>query len=254
MNKKIFLTLISIPGLLSLIPKLNQAYKTIITQSPELVISYSAFLVISLLQSCILIIGSILLGKWATKKLNWHDYTLNAIEANDINALQNAAKTQLIPSLYYSIPASFCFVITLYVLLFPLLDDNLVAQMNDFSISSLITRIFYGGIIEEILLRWGILSALVLLGVTFFKRNVQMVWWMAIITSSLLFGLGHLPIYLATAVNPNIITMLLIVAANSYAGIFLGWIFKKFGLISAMIAHILFHVTWFLIYSINTLI
>ena len=251
MNKKFFLILISIPGLLSLLPKLNETYATIIAQSPELVISYNTFLIISLVQSCILIIASILLGNWATKKFDWHDDALNAIQANNTHALQQATKTQLIPSLRYSIPASLCFVATLHLLLFPLLDHTLVTQLNDFSISSLVTRIFYGGIIEEILLRWGMLSALVLLGLTLFKGHVHIVWWTAIIISALLFGFGHVPFYLATVTKPTIAMILLIIGANSYAGIFLGWVFKRFGLISAMIAHMLFHVTWFLVYLIN---
>lgn len=250
MNKKLFLALISIPGLSSLLPTLNQVYIKMITQLPGPVISYSYFLIISLLQSCILITGSIFLGSWATKNFNWQDNTLNAIEAHNIHALKLATTNQLIPSMRYSLPAALCFVITIHVLLFPFLDKNMVAQMNDFSMPSLMMRIFYGGIIEEILLRWNILSILVLLSIKIFKQNVQNTWWIAIIISAILFGCGHLPMYFATAIKPTISTIFLIIATNSYAGIFFGWIFKRFGLISAMIAHILFHVTWFLIHVI----
>ena len=251
MNKKFFLGLISIPGLLSLIPKLNQTYITILTKSPELIISYDSFLFISLLQPCILIIASIFIGNWATKKLNWQDTILNAIEANNLQLLSQSINTQLIPSLYYIIPASLCFVTTLYIALFPLLDNNLVLQINDFSISSLIMRIFYGGIIEEILLRWGILSVLVLIGIKLFKKHSELIWWIAIIISSLIFGIVHLPLYLTTT-SPTPFTIFLMISANSYAGIFFGYIFKRFGLISAMIAHILFHIIWFLIYLVSS--
>jgi len=251
MNTKLLLLLISIPGVLSLLPKLNTTYATIIVQSPERIISHNSFLIIALLQSSLLIIISILLGSWATKKINWQDNALNAMAANDLQGLQHAIKTQIIPSLLYSIPASLCFVATLYAVLFPLLDHNLVVQMNDFSTSSLIMRIFYGGIVEEILLRWSMLSILVLLGLTLFKQRVQLAWWTAIVISSLLFGCGHLPMYFATTANPTITTIFLIIGANSYAGVFFGSIFKKFGLISAMIAHMLFHITWFALYSIN---
>lgn len=251
MNKKLFLIIISIPGLLSLIPKLNQTYITLTAQNSEILFSYNNFLIFTLMQSSILIIGSIVLGSWATKKFHWHDNTLNAIEANDIYALQQATKTQLIASLRYSLPAALCFVITLYTLLFPVLDQSIIEQMNDFSITSFIMRIFYGGIVEEILLRWNILSILVLLNIKFFKQHIQTAWWIAIILSAVIFGCGHLPIYLTTSTTPTITTILFIIGTNSCAGIFFGWIFKKFGLISAMIAHILFHITWFFLYSIS---
>lgn len=250
MNKKLFLIFISIPGLLSLLPKLHTTYNTIIAQQPERIIDYNKFLIFTLLQSFIFVFISIWLGHWATQKINWQDYTLNAITTKNKLMLQYALHSQILPSLLYSIPASFFFVATLYIILFPLLDHNLVIQMNDFSKHSIIMRIFYGGIVEEILLRWNILSLLVLCGMKCLNHHTNLVWWSAIVLSALAFGCGHLPIYFATTLNPTITTVLIIIFANSIAGIFFGWIFKNFGLISAMIAHMLFHITWFLIYGI----
>jgi hypothetical protein len=122
--------------------------------------------------------------------------------------------------------------------------------MTNFSMSSLMTRIFYGGIIEEILLRWNVLVVFVALGCMVFRKNTEFVWWAAIALSALFFGCGHIPFYVATAIDPTMSSILLIIAMNSYAGIFFGWVFKKWGLIFAMIAHSLFHLVWFFMHVV----
>src|SRR5207302_617263 len=52
------------------------------------------------------------------------------------------------------------------------------------------TSAFYGGIIEELLLRWGVLTALLALAR---KLGARDGFWTANILAAALFGLGHLP-------------------------------------------------------------
>ena len=92
---------------------------------------------------------------------------------------------------------------------------------------------FYGGIVEELLLRWGVLTALLALAQ---KLGMKDGFWAANILAALLFGLGHLPAALSLfPASPGLFVHVLL--GNSVAGLFFGWIFRRRGLEAAMIAH-----------------
>ena len=99
---------------------------------------------------------------------------------------------------------------------------------------------FYGGIVEEVLLRLFVMSLFAWIG-SFINKTTEgkptsAVFWIANILASVLFGLGHLP---ATAMiiplTPLVITRAIVL--NGLAGIGFGWLYWKRGLESAMIAH-----------------
>jgi len=111
----------------------------------------------------------------------------------------------------------------------------------------LVVKIFYGGITEEVLLRWGILTFLVWGAWMLFQKKQGSpkvgVVWLAIILSSLLFAAGHLPAAAAfakTALTNDAIAYVLIV--NSLFGLVAGFLYWRFGLESAIVAHIIAHV------------
>ena len=114
--------------------------------------------------------------------------------------------------------------------------------------------VLYGGIIEEVLLRLGLMTVILWLftrperkhqlteghgaikvGISSYKA------WAAIGISAFLFALGHLP---ATAQMiglsvPIVIRSLLL---NGFAGVGFGWLYWKKGLIYAMLGHVMAHV------------
>ncbi|MBI2954233.1 MAG: CPBP family intramembrane metalloprotease [Chloroflexi bacterium] len=97
---------------------------------------------------------------------------------------------------------------------------------------------FYGGIVEELLMRLGLMTTLVWLGTKLTRRDRPgaAVVWSSIILVSVLFGVAHLP---ATAAIVQI-TWLIVVRAivlNGVAGIVFGWLYWRRGLLSAVIAH-----------------
>lgn len=109
-------------------------------------------------------------------------------------------------------------------------------------------RLFYGGITEELLLRWGFMAPLAF--VLWWVRNKvsDSTWtpsvtimWVAIVVSAIAFGVGHLP---ALASMFELTTPLIVrtVALNALVGIALGWLFWRRSLETAMIAHAAFHV------------
>jgi len=99
---------------------------------------------------------------------------------------------------------------------------------------------FYGGIVEEILLRLFLMSLFVWLG-RFVSRTSEgkptsTVFWIANILAAVLFGLGHLPATaLLVPLTPLVITRAIVL--NGLVGIVFGWLYWKRGLEAAMIAH-----------------
>ena len=96
----------------------------------------------------------------------------------------------------------------------------------------------YGGIVEELLLRLGLMTLLVWVGVRLTRSDIARpaVLWAAIVTSALLFGAGHLPTTATLMpLTPLVITRALLL--NGLGGIVFGWLYWKRGLLAAMLAH-----------------
>lgn len=93
---------------------------------------------------------------------------------------------------------------------------------------------FYGGVGEEILFRLGMMTFLVWL---FCKMKLKKSgYWIAIIITGIVFGLGHIGITSGmTAITPDVI--LRAVLLNGSVSVIYGVLYWKRGLESAMIAH-----------------
>lgn len=151
--------------------------------------------------------------------------------------------------------AAFLAVVALDVLFAPFVAADLanLTPTPDAStltglLASLPVRLLYGGITEELLLRYGLL--------TLFAWTIHVVRsrvgpsretlgkataWIAIVASAVLFGVGHLPA-LATVVTPTPALVVRTVALNAVAGVGLGWLYWRDSLEAAMVAHAMFHV------------
>ena len=109
----------------------------------------------------------------------------------------------------------------------------------------LFARMLYGGITEEVLLRWGVMTGMTWLIWRFLQHRQDAVRpayvWLAIVLSALIFGLGHLPVahFLLGGLTPSI--LLWVIGANTSLGILFGWLFWRRGLESAMVAHAMTH-------------
>lgn len=108
---------------------------------------------------------------------------------------------------------------------------------------SIFTKLLYGGLTEELLMRFGLMSFLVWIIFKFSKRLTVPVYWLAIILSSIVFALGHLPLVLGIVAEPTFITYLYIILANSLGGLLFGFAYYRQGLECAFIAHAVAHLT-----------
>lgn len=109
----------------------------------------------------------------------------------------------------------------------------------------LVARVLYGGITEELLLRWGLMTVLVWMAWRLLQRRKgtpQIVYiWLAIVVSALLFGAGHLPAAAAQVGELTADVAAFVVGANTVFGILFGFLFWRYGLEAAIIAHAFAH-------------
>jgi hypothetical protein len=132
----------------------------------------------------------------------------------------------------------------------PALPEALRATNTEPSWLNLLTAMFYGGITEEILMRWGLMSLLVWIAWKGLKQGVtlpsQGIYQGAIVLAALVFGLLHLPATAAIVpLTPVVIIRALLL--NGIAGIAFGWLFWQYSLEAAMLAHISVHAFTFVL-------
>lgn len=115
----------------------------------------------------------------------------------------------------------------------------------------LAVRVLYGGVTEEILVRWGLMTVLAWLFWRVFAgeagRLSPAAAWAAIVISAILFGIGHLPA--AGALLGGLTTPLIvyIIAANAGFGLIAGYLYWRHGLDAAIFAHVFAHLGFALV-------
>lgn len=108
----------------------------------------------------------------------------------------------------------------------------------------LVTRLLYGGIVEELIVRWGLMSlfAWALWRVSGRPASVPgWIYWAAIAVAAALFAAGHLPLLLAIDAAPPAWLVRAAMLGNLIPGLLFGWLYWRRGLEAAMIAHALAH-------------
>ena len=113
----------------------------------------------------------------------------------------------------------------------------------------LFTAILYGGVVEEIIMRWGLMTLLVFLFWKIFQRHRERphsaIYWIAIIITAFFFSLFH---YSANAALGEMTALIWVrmLLLNGIAGLVFGWLFWRRNLESACLAHMICHITMFI--------
>lgn len=111
----------------------------------------------------------------------------------------------------------------------------------------LLAGVLYGGLAEEVTMRWGLLSLLARIGARLFDRSLDVpsppVTIASIVVVTLIFAAGHLPA--AAAMGPlGVAAIARVLLLNSVAGLLFGWLFWRRSLEAAMFAHASVHVVF----------
>jgi hypothetical protein len=113
----------------------------------------------------------------------------------------------------------------------------------------LVVKLLYGGITEELLVRWGVMTLLLWMGWRVLQRGQgqpgKVVVAVAVLLSALLFALGHLPAAQALAGELTAPVVLFVLAGNTAFGLVAGWLYARHGLEAAILAHVLAHLLSF---------
>ena len=163
----------------------------------------------------------------------------------DGRSLWPALQPMLFPSLLVGIGGTLIFLAAYYWLFRPGLDAQTIRAMEDLRTGiGIAGRLLYGGIAEEVLTRWGLMTFFVWLGSLLAGSPTPVVVWLSILVSGVLFGLGHAPGYLAAGCRKTPMFFTAMISLNLWASLIFGWLFWQVGLEAAMMAHMLFHLVW----------
>ncbi|GED69640.1 membrane protein [Brevibacillus reuszeri] len=185
-----------------------------------------------LVSHMVLVVPSVLAGTWLYKDAGFAAPTLSEIGAMTFLISFLCAGAHLI---YY------------YGYLVKVTGKNVIAKIDRARQNvGIDTRVLYGGIVEELIFRWGLMSTLVWsMNKWLAISDVNLVYWLAIAISALLFALIHLPGAQQTVGRLTTPLLTYAITANIFVGICCGWLFWKSGLLSAIICHMLFHIVWY---------
>lgn len=107
-------------------------------------------------------------------------------------------------------------------------------------------KLLYGGVTEEVLMRWGLMTVLIWLPWRFIQKRVGLPRLPYVICgiflAALLFGVGHLPAVAAMGASLTTPVITYIVVGNTVPGLLFGYLYWRRGLEASMIAHALAHV------------
>lgn len=113
-----------------------------------------------------------------------------------------------------------------------------------------VTRLLYGGIVEELLTRWGLVS---LFAWTLWRLSGRpepvppRIYVAAIALAAILFAAGHLPLLFLVNARPGALLVAAVILGNMIPGVAFGWLFWKRGLEAAIMAHAFAHALWALV-------
>jgi hypothetical protein len=199
---------------------------------------YALLLLASMGQTTVLAAVAIAIGMWLAQRAG-----LGAPLLSDLLWRRPGAGGRVLHAAYLAVPVgalSAALVIVLDVSAFrsvALQMSEAIGPQGPSSLSGLLAS-FYGGIVEELLLRFGLMTLIAWLLVRITRADKLPGWalWTAIVLAALLFGVGHLPTT-AALVPLTAAVVLRAVVLNGIPGAAFGWLYWRDGLLAAMIAH-----------------
>lgn len=240
------LVAICIPGLVITAPRLIEALQTTIEANlrpGQKLPSQPVLAGLSILQNVVIVTIAAAIGTALAHRGGLGAPFFGALVARE--PLWPALTPQLVPMLVVGTGGSLLFLAVYYWIVRPRLDENTVRR-SEYLRSKLGVwgRLLYGGIVEEVIVRWGLMSLLVWAGALLFGASTPRVVWMAIVITGILFGLGHLPSHFAVGCRKTPMFIASVIGLNLWVSLIFGWLFWRYGLLAAILVHMLFHLIW----------
>ena len=204
--------------------------------------------ILSMIQPTVLVAISTMIGVALAHKVGLSSPVAEAAAKSE--SLLEPLRTQIVPGVVGGLLGGIAIVAVAAIFNLSL-PSGAAERISEFGkLIPLATRILYGGITEEVLLRWGFMTLLVWAAWRILQkgqgRPSTAHFVGAIITSSVIFGIGHLPIAYMLFPEKTIALTLFVVVGNSVFGLIAGYLYWRRGLESAIIAHMLTHVVLYI--------
>ena len=199
--------------------------------------------VLSLIQPSVLLALAVLIGVLLAPKVGLSAPVAEAIAAR--SPVASKLKPQVLPGIIGGALGAI-FVVVCSAIIRPFLSPEIIELSRKFAeLLPMATRLLYGGITEELLLRWGFMTLLVWLGWRFLQRRkmppTRTVVVGSILLSALVFAIGHLPITFLLIPDAHAPIVAFVITANSAFGLICGYLYWKKGLEASIIAHMVGH-------------
>jgi hypothetical protein len=202
-------------------------------------VSIGEMAIITVVRVHVALAATVAIGLYCAPRLGFQSIVLNRISEGE--PLLKSLKLHAIPAL--GIGAAFGIYLLGIELVTPILLEDISAEREQtisFFINRLPAAVIMGGITEELLFRWGLMSLVtfVLWKAVGRERGQPQVWlvWTGIVVAALIFGVSHLPAVFSLYGNsPDIVLFTLL--GNAVPAVVFGWIFWRYSIEAAMITH-----------------
>jgi membrane protease YdiL (CAAX protease family) len=219
-------------GVIVIFPYILTVQKDLLKTLP---VPLTVFFVLQLFQSIIIFSVAILIGLKLYKKIGLSTPVLEAVVTGKKlpSDLLSIIKTSALWGIFAGI------AIGVLDYFFYLMGVTLLTKgLGNVPVWQRFLASFYGGINEEVLMRLFLMTLFIWIGIKITKRKNESVpvVWTAIIITSIIFGIGHLPIT-ASFTDLSQLVIFRGILLNSIGGIIFGWLYWKKGLEAAVISH-----------------
>ncbi|TAL64283.1 MAG: CPBP family intramembrane metalloprotease [Legionella sp.] len=151
----------------------------------------------------------------------------------------------LLPTFLYALIGLIVFCGLYYGLVGSLLDEHNLEVMR--KLRAAIGEdgcVLYGGVVEEVIARYGLMNLLAFFLIFFTRQHNAGIIWTVILLSGLIWAVGQMPAYIAAGAVASRRFVYSILLLYVWQAIVFGFLFWQYGLISAILAHMLFHLGW----------
>ncbi len=237
--KILILSTLGFVGVLSALPLIP---KLMLISGQEAPLPMPVLYVVSTFQSSVFVVAMVFLGAWVSPKVNLGTPLIDAYINKSLNKINY--KKVFLPATIGGVAGGVLLVL-FYSFFLAYLPSEFIENGKEFNPPAY-TRLLYGGITEEILIRYGLMSffALGIFRITQKKDSSVRAYnyIFAILVSSLIFAAGHLPV--ASLLSPVVTDYLVvyIILGNSILGLIAGFLYWRRGLEAAIIAHMVAHI------------
>lgn len=234
----IVLFCLSLPGVCIAMPRLISFLLP--NNTDELKKRFSRFAV---MQTLFMVLVMSFAGSILSIRTGLHDPLLEGLLQGKVgySSLQNI----LLPTFLYSIFGLFVFCGLYYGVVESILDEQSFKVMRRLrSALGLDGCVLYGGVVEEVIARWGLMNLVAFFAILFTKSSSGLVIWFSIIFSGLMFGVGQIPAYIAAGCVSSRRLIYSIIVLSLCQSLLFGFLFWQYGIVSAILGHMLFHIGW----------